>query len=142
MARGETTELREQLAAIEHERWADWQRYMFSKCEHMQDGRIVIPEKFATHWSRQIDTPYAELTEQEKDSDREQVDRYWGLVAPHVSPPAAVPEGLRERIREAVKDQFADKHFNRLKDGGVTELLDDLTDAVFAALGLEGDREG
>lgn len=77
-------ELREQLAAIEHERWADWQRYMHSLCSKLgdfdTDYALVIPSKSVSHWERQIDTPYAELSEKEKDSDREQVDRYWSIV--------------------------------------------------------------
>lgn len=73
-------DLREQLAAIEHERWADWQRYMHSKCRKEADGGLTIPADLAARWERQIATPYEELSEQEKQSDRDQVDRYWPLV--------------------------------------------------------------
>jgi hypothetical protein len=77
-------DLVEKLAAIEHERWADWQRYMFSKCEPVPGtgGGLLIPQQFVKGWQRQIDTSYAELTEAEKDSDREQVMRYLHLVRP------------------------------------------------------------
>lgn len=75
-----TPELIEQLAAIEHERWADWQRYMHSKCESYSDGGLWIPAELVEHWERQIATPYAELSEREKESDREQVRRYLHLV--------------------------------------------------------------
>lgn len=77
----EDTELREQLAAIEHERWASWQRYMHSVASPNNDGSLTIPASFIERWERQITTPYAELAEWEKASDREQVDRYWPLVA-------------------------------------------------------------
>jgi hypothetical protein len=73
--------LYEQLAAIEHERWADWQRYLHSKCERNPDGSLTIPAGLVAHWERQIATPYAELSERERDSDREQVDRYWSLIS-------------------------------------------------------------
>ena len=73
-------ELREQFAAIEHERWAGWQAYMHGLCERREDGALIIPADRVAHWERQIATPYADLTEREKDSDREQVDRYWHLV--------------------------------------------------------------
>lgn len=73
-------ELMERLAAIEHERWADWQRYLQSKCITNSDGTLTIPEWAVTHWTRQINTPYDQLTEQEKESDREQVRRYWNLI--------------------------------------------------------------
>ena len=73
-------ELYERLAAIEHERWADWQRYLHSKCERNPDGLLTIPASLVAHWERQIATPYEQLSEAEKDSDREQVDRYWHLL--------------------------------------------------------------
>jgi len=73
----------EKLAAIEHERWADWQRYMHSKCdkdELVSTGRLVIPANLVEQWERQIVTSYAELSEEEKESDRDQVRRYWYLI--------------------------------------------------------------
>lgn len=79
-------ELREKLAAIEHERWADWQRYVHSVCYENKGiggeptGELTIPSEHARRWERQIETPYNELSEKEKDSDREQVDRYWQLI--------------------------------------------------------------
>ena len=75
-----TDDLREQLAAIEHERWADWQRYMFGLCKRHENGTITIPRGLVARWERLIDTPYAELTEVEKESDREQVERYRHLI--------------------------------------------------------------
>lgn len=71
--------LMEQLAAIEHERWADWQRYLHGKCDVMANIGLVIPFPLYDHWNRQINTPYAELSEVEKESDREQVRRYLPL---------------------------------------------------------------
>lgn len=44
-------------------------------------GDLIIPAALAERWERQIATPYAELSETEKDGDREQVDRYWPLIA-------------------------------------------------------------
>ena len=73
-------ELREQLAAIEHERWADWQSYLHSRLtKHGEDGMLMSPSDYL-HWEEQIAADYAELTEAEKQSDRDQVDRYWSLV--------------------------------------------------------------
>ena len=73
------SELFEKLAAIEHERWADWQKYMHSKC-HRNGGALVIPTALVEQWERQIATPYADLSEAEKESDRDQVRRYWHLI--------------------------------------------------------------
>lgn len=70
----------ERLAEIEHERWAHWQRYVHDHCERRKDGSLVIPAKLAARWTAQIETPYSELSEQEKDSDREQVHHYLPTV--------------------------------------------------------------
>lgn len=70
----------EKLAAIEHERWADWQKYLHSKCHDMELGFLTIPAELVAQWERQIATPYAELSEKEKQSDRDQVARYWPLI--------------------------------------------------------------
>lgn len=73
--------VREQCAAIEHERWAHWQQWMHAQCVPGEDGSLTIPAALVARWGRQIATPYAELSEQEKASDRHQVDRYWPLVS-------------------------------------------------------------
>ncbi len=70
----------DRLAAVEHERWAHWQQYVHDQCQPTDDGSLVIPAELVERWSRQIETPYAELSEDERESDREQVRRY----LPHV----------------------------------------------------------
>ena len=67
----------EQWAAIEHDRWSKWQKHMHSKIlPSADDGISIIGTEWIERWSRQIDTPYAELSETEKESDREQVRPY------------------------------------------------------------------
>ena len=66
----------EQLAAIEHERWAHWQRYMHSKGSKQSDGSMLFPAELIAQWEGQIERPYSELSEDEKASDREQVEKY------------------------------------------------------------------
>jgi len=71
-------QLVEKLAAIEHERWADWQSWCHKVLrEHCPSPEL---EQVLARWDKQIATPYQELTEQEKESDREQVQRYIHLV--------------------------------------------------------------
>jgi len=70
----------EQHAAIEHQRWADWQRWMHDQCRRNEDGSLTIPAELVERWERQIATPYEELTEEEKESDRLQVHRYLSLL--------------------------------------------------------------
>ena len=76
-------ELREQLADIEHQRWADWQRY----CHKVLRENNPSPEQgdILERWDRQIETPYSELSEKEKDLDREQVNRYWKIIEEYIS---------------------------------------------------------
>jgi hypothetical protein len=74
-------ELLEALASIEHERWSHWQRYVHSKCVPQgHDGALLIPADLVKRWEKQIATPYSELTAEEKESDREQVRRYFPLI--------------------------------------------------------------
>lgn len=68
------------LAAIEHERWSHWQRYMHSKASRQEDGTLVIPADLVARWEKQIVTSYSDLTAKEQESDREQVERYLPLI--------------------------------------------------------------
>lgn len=72
--------LLDELAAIEHERWAHWQRYVHSKAERQPDGSLLIPADLVARWEKQIGTPFDQLSNKEKDSDREQVQRYLPLL--------------------------------------------------------------
>jgi len=74
-------ELLEQLASIEHERWSHWQRYMHAKAARNLDGSLTIPADLVARWERLMETPYAQLTDEERESDREQVRRYLAIVA-------------------------------------------------------------
>lgn len=79
-------ELRERLADLSHQIWADWMRYQFSKCSNMDilsalpPGHLIIPPWAVERWARQINTPYTGLSEQEKDSDREQADKILRVI--------------------------------------------------------------
>lgn len=76
---GELT-LFEKLADIEHQRWADWQKYLHSKCIKDENGNLIIPAKYVGNLEYKIATLYSDLSESDKESDREQVKRYWDLV--------------------------------------------------------------
>ena len=67
------TDLIEALAYAEHASWSHWMSYLFSRCERLPDGSMVIPAHLVEHWQRQVATPYAELSEREKQSDRDEV---------------------------------------------------------------------
>lgn len=77
-------ELREKLAAHAHEAWSGWMRYM------LDNGGVMCPSAFDTHlwvmypekharWTRQMRTPYAELPEEEKESDRAEAHKLMAI---------------------------------------------------------------
>lgn len=108
-------ELKEKLADIEHERWCDWQRW----CHQIL--RQELPAEYLPklndvldRWDRQIITRYDELTEKEKDSDREQVDRYWHLIEAHVK--AEIRKTL-ERLKGESERMYYPNHIQ--SDGAV-----------------------
>lgn len=70
----------EQLAAIEHERWSHWQKYMHGKATKQPDGSMVVPVELVARWEKQMSTDYADLSDREKQSDRDQVEKYLSLI--------------------------------------------------------------
>ena len=75
-----TDELRERLAAEQHEIWSHWTRYQFSVCEVNEDGSLTIPADKVDRWTRQMDTYYSYLSEHEKESDRHQADKILAVL--------------------------------------------------------------
>lgn len=73
-------EAQERLAALEHERWSRWQRYLHNQCRRQDDGSLVIPSDLVERWEGQMNTPYAELSAAEQQSDLEQVETYLPTV--------------------------------------------------------------
>jgi len=70
----------EELAALEHERWAHWQKYLHDKGQRQSNGSVLLPAELVARWERQINTQYADLAVEEKESDREQVRKYLPLL--------------------------------------------------------------
>ena len=84
----------EQLAEVEHERWSHWQRYVHSKGVRQPDGSLLLPADLVARWERQIGTKYADLDDQERESDREQVRKYLPLIAAALADPINRPGSL------------------------------------------------
>ena len=82
----------EALAALAHEQWSGWMRYLFAQCPELYTGSRLIPVEWATRWVRQMKTPYAELSETEKDSDRTEARRVLAVLAAAGSPPSPETE--------------------------------------------------
>lgn len=89
------TKLIEELSAEVHETWRHWMRYLFSQgtimnCDFMKVMMTInevqetsdfhLPRDKYNRWTRQMNTPYAELSEEEKESDREFARKYIRIV--------------------------------------------------------------
>src|SRR5258708_2258248 len=77
-------ELIEQLADKEHASLAHWMQYLFSMCIHHPDGKLTIPGHLVARWERQANTNYAELSEQEKQSDRDEVAHIMPIIGEYM----------------------------------------------------------
>lgn len=102
---GQEGELREKLAALEHVRWARWQKYVHD-LYRQSDGSVLIPAGHAYAWDKQIHTPYQDLSEKEKekDSEREQVDEYLPLLKKETA--AAYERGKRDGRAEGAREAY------------------------------------
>ncbi|MCK4824813.1 hypothetical protein KA005_54180 [bacterium] len=81
--------MREKLAELCHKQWSGWMEYLFSKCEveNISDiygsvikQNIIMPAWGVKRWKKQMNTPYQKLSEEEKESDRKEADRFLDLL--------------------------------------------------------------
>ena len=70
----------EELAKLAHEQWSGWMRYMFRKCERRDDGTLIMPKWAVDRWTRQMNSAYSELSEHDRESDREEADRFLRVI--------------------------------------------------------------
>lgn len=91
----------EQLASIQHDIWSHWMRYLFSQItknihvDKLNPDGYIIPSDKVARWSRQMKTKYDELSDQEKQSDRDQVMKFIHLVGGEKS------DGVLSNIKES-----------------------------------------
>ena len=146
----------EQGAALEHERWARWQKYMFSKSffpesastvesmnldsspdgfpeskdfeegikvgwNSLRDklrGCVIIPKEFSDRWFRQIEIPYSELSEQEKESDRKETRQYLPIQDETSRQLIEVIETMVEGMKYKIK-----RKTYKMDDGSITNIV-------------------
>lgn len=70
----------EQLANVMHSQWSGWTKHMFKFGEQLPDGRFVMDACKVERWMRQMETPYSELPEDEKQSDRIEAQKVVDLL--------------------------------------------------------------
>jgi len=125
----------EKGANLEHERWARWQEYMFSKFVEHSNGKgeyVCLSSDLFKRWSRQIKTPYSNLTEAEKESDRKETRNYIPLLEQAL---AQQKEEIKEMIegmklkfgKEHNRDSNCDLNYVNGYNQALTEILNKLT---------------
>jgi hypothetical protein len=72
--------LKEGLAEYAHNQWSGWMEYLFEKSTKNEDGTVTIPKLAVERWERQVKTPYIELSEQEKESDRKEAEGMINII--------------------------------------------------------------
>lgn len=61
---------RDQLAAFTHEVWANWMKHLIPKIVNRK-----VENSDIERWGKQIITPFEDLSEEEKESDRKVVEK-------------------------------------------------------------------
>jgi|SRR5882762_5923462 len=105
-------ELIEQLADKEHDGWSGWMAHLIGECEAVEgtDGHshLCIPKESLDRWERQIRTPYKELSEQEKQSDRDEVAHILPIIEAYksgASKDITIDRGLFEHLLNCMCNQ-------------------------------------
>jgi hypothetical protein len=78
--RVDDTTFYEALANLAHEQWSGWMDYFIGNCQEKDDGSLTVPAGYVAALRRQMTTPYHELSEAEKDSDRKEADKIIELL--------------------------------------------------------------
>lgn len=107
-------ELMEQLADIEHQRWADWQKHVHSKCGVDVHGNLIIPMALVDRWEEQIFAKYEDLSEEDKEKDRVQVRRYLPLFTQSLE---RYGKGLMEEAKKRIAKEKVTVDYPDTEDG-------------------------
>lgn len=59
--------------------------WLFQVSRRNSDGSVTIPADSVDRWERQVQTPYSELSEREKQSDREEVARILPIIKEYMA---------------------------------------------------------
>lgn len=79
------TALKEKLAEYAHTVWSAWMKYVFKKCSPLTSEMVdvtlsVIPAWAVDRWTRQMNTLYQDLPEEQKESCREEADKILAII--------------------------------------------------------------
>jgi hypothetical protein len=161
-------DLREALAALQHEIWAHWTLYQFSCCTDISDTSVCaeqsahiatpstleIPGEKVTRWKRQANQHYDHLSEKERNSDREQADKILALFErPELLPAlqalvlklqkASAPFDLQRELTRLRRENDVDMVVNEIRSHWRVTAVQDTTFLAqqdFAGAAIEFDR--
>lgn len=102
----------EKMAALEHERWSRW--YLWEKQNWSLENEA--------RWDRQANTPYEELSEKEKESDRREVRPYFELLKEDHQRLVEAAEKIRQRYLALLKKPRTSKEATYSLEGRVEGL--------------------
>ena len=120
--------IRARLATYSHNSaWAGWMRYQLRNGTHNEDGTWTMPGWAVERWTRQMNTSYAELSEQERQSDLKEADEMIAV--------AGIAAQLAEiaRLRAAIEEALAALNLFPPAEWGYREMKID--EALRPALG-------
>lgn len=72
--------IRELLAALCHIQWSGWMKYQFSQGTFNDDGTWTMPAWAVERRTKLMNMVYSDMSEDEKDKDREEADRFLALI--------------------------------------------------------------
>lgn len=99
--------MREELAALAHDQWAGWMRYLFDMARDNADGSVTIPSKLVARWRRQMSTYYVNLPPHERNSDLVEADRVLAVLSRY----------LKFQTEQAQETEAQDATQERLQQG-------------------------
>jgi len=72
--------IKDSMAAAQHLIWSNWMKHQFDQGTFNEDGTWTMPKEKVERWQRQMNASYADLTESEKESDMDQVERMLSFI--------------------------------------------------------------
>jgi len=136
----------EALAEYAHTAWSGWMDYMFSKMtlEHSimtsrDTGRLIMPEWAVERWQRQAATAYADLPENEKESDRDEARKMIAAIgltklAPHM-------DGIIRAMTKAYDENPRKEYYMTLTPEKLASMLHQNIAEMRLALEFDNDVE-
>ena len=95
----------EPVAALCHEQWSGWMRYLFDNGYTSDGGVFVINAGSAARWWRQMNTPYEELSEAEKESDRKEARKFVELFGQTRTICSECAQGITTQQAQSITDR-------------------------------------